>query len=214
MIQQFSNDMESGSEIRIAQVNMARTAIANEDLLYYAGENNIDLALIQEPYTRYGRLVGLEASPNRIILSPGIKQRGGNNILHGAAIVVFNPAISVLARNDLTCDNFSVATITKEDKEINVISAYFKYRVPTETLANTLQDIIRKCKGNIILGADINAFSKRWYSKTTDRRGQLVESLIDEEDLVIMNRTSRQYTFSGPRGKNNIDLTLATRDIS
>lgn len=183
MVQQFSNEMEFSSKIRIAKVNMARTAIANEDLLHYVGENKID--------TRYGRLVGLEASPNRIILSPGIKQRGGNNILRRAAIVVFNQAISIIGRNDLTCDNFSVATITKEDKEINVISAYFKYRVPTATLVNTLQGIIRKCKGNIIIGADINEFSKRCYSKTTDRREQLVESMTDEEDLVIMNRNSR-----------------------
>jgi len=114
---------------------MARTATANEDLLLYAQKEAIDIALLQEPYVRYSRLVGLEATPNRIILSPGVQRTGGKNLLHGAAIVVFNPALIVLSRTDLTCDNFAVATIsTGKGTEINMISAYFRYRVPTASL--------------------------------------------------------------------------------
>jgi len=91
----------SNHKIRIAQVNTARTATANEDILRYAQREKIDVVLMQEPYVRRGRLVGLETSPIRIILSPGVQQRGAQSILHGAAIVVFNLALTVLARNDL-----------------------------------------------------------------------------------------------------------------
>lgn len=52
------------------------------------------------------------------------------------------------------------------------------------------------------------------FSRTTDRRGQIVESLIDEEQLILINRNNALYTFSGPRGENNNDITLAFRDIS
>ncbi|KAE9543565.1 hypothetical protein AGLY_002365 [Aphis glycines] len=206
----------SDNSITIVQVNMARTATANEDLLLYAQKERIDVALLQEPYVRYGRLVGLETSPIRIILSPGVQQKGGRNILHGAAIVIFNPTITALARNDLTCDNFAVATISiGTGKDINLISAYFKYRTPTAELVGTLRRITRSCGPNTLIGADINAFSKgQWFSKTTDARGQLVEDYIAEEQLSVLNKRNRLYTFSGPRGENNIDITLATKDIS
>lgn len=171
--------------IRIAQVNMARTATANEDLLLYAQTQKVDVALLQEPYIRYGRLVGLETSPIRIILAPGVRNRRGHNILHGAAIVVFNPALTVLARDDLTCDNFAVATVsTTEGSEISLISAYFKYREPTAGLINTLKRIKRACGNKTLIAADINAFSTDWFSRT-DHRGILVESFIQEEQLEL-----------------------------
>jgi len=156
----------SAYTIRIVQINTARTATANEDLLRYAQKEKIDVALMQVPYVRRGRLVGLETSPIRIILSPGVQQRGAQNILHGAAIVVFIPALTVLSRNDLTCDNFAVATISAEDdKEINLISAYFKYREPTAELTEVLGRIKRDCGDRTLIGADINAFSTNWYSR-------------------------------------------------
>jgi hypothetical protein len=205
----------SAHKIRIVQINTARTATANEDLLRYAQKEKIDVALMQEPYVRRGRLVGLETSPIRIILSPGVQQRGAQNILHGAAIIVFNPALNVLSRNDLTCDNFAVATISAEDdKEINLISAYFKYREPTAELIEVLRRIKRDCGDRTLIGADINAFSKNWYSRKTDRRGLIVEDMIAEEQLILANKIHPLFTFSGPRGENNIDITLTTRDLS
>jgi len=205
----------SNHTIKIVQINTARTATANEDLLIYAQREKIDIALMQEPYVRRGRLIGLEASPIRIILSPGVQQRGAKNILHGAAIVIFNPAITVLARNDLTCDNFAVATISAgNDKEINLISAYFKYREPTKELTQTLRSISRACGDRTLVGADINAFSKNWFSKATDKRGLIVEDMIAEEQLILANKKDPLFTFSGPRGENNIDITLSTKDIA
>jgi len=40
--------------IKIVQINTARTATANEDLLIYAQRERIDVALIQEPYVGRG----------------------------------------------------------------------------------------------------------------------------------------------------------------
>jgi len=73
----------------------------------------------------------------RIILTPGVKKKGGNNVLHGAAIIIFNPALTVLARDDLTCDNFVVVNVSMVgNQKIQLISAYFKYREPTINLAD------------------------------------------------------------------------------
>jgi hypothetical protein len=63
--------------------------------------------------------------------------------------------------NDLTRDNFAVARRSLENgKSLNVISAYFKYRVPTENLVKELKDILRVCGDSTLIGANINAFSR------------------------------------------------------
>ncbi|KAF0728915.1 CCHC-type domain-containing protein [Aphis craccivora] len=124
---------------------MARTATANEDLLEYALKEGIDIALLQEPYARYHKLAGFEVAPLRIILTPGVRQMGGYNVLHGAAIVIFNPALTVISRNDLTCDNFAVASVSLGDGEsINLISTYFKYNIPINTMISKLQEILQR----------------------------------------------------------------------
>lgn len=61
---------------------------------------------------------------------------------------------------------------------------------------------------------DINAFSRNWFSKTTDRRGLIVADMIAEEQLILANKRDPLFTFSGPRGENNIDITLSTKDIA
>jgi hypothetical protein len=49
---------ENRIKIKIIQVNMAKTATASEDLLTYARNEKVDITLIQEPYVRYGKLIG------------------------------------------------------------------------------------------------------------------------------------------------------------
>lgn len=205
----------TGYKIKIAQINMARTATANEDLLEYALMEGIDIALLHEPYARYHKFAGLEVAPLRIILAPGVKQIGGNNILHGAAIVVFNPALTVLSRSDLTCDNFAVASISLGDGEtLNLFSTYFKFSTSIDIMIGKLQVILQKCGPRTIIGGNFNAFSTRWGSKMTNNKEILLEDFLDNEQLSIMKQKGQPFTFCGPRGENNIDLTLATIDIT
>lgn len=41
----------------------------------------------------------------------------------------------------------------------------------------------------------------------------LVEDFIAEKQLMLANKRDPLFTFSGPRGENNIDITLTTKDI-
>jgi len=81
-------------------------------------------------------------------------------------------------------------------------------------MIETLQRLKRSCGPRTIIGGDIRAFSTRWGGKKTNSKGKLVEDFIDNEHLVLMNLEGQPYTFSGPRGENNIDITLVTQDLS
>lgn len=70
--------------MKIVQVNLGRSLIANESLLNHCITNKIDIAFIQEPYTRRGKVYLLEENPNRCI------HHSGRDEKIWSAIVVFN----------------------------------------------------------------------------------------------------------------------------
>lgn len=195
--------------IKIAQLNMGRGAIVNDQLLHYCQTNNVDIALVQEPYTRRGLMVGLESAPLRTHLCPGVHRM--NNVVHGSGIIVLNPNLKVLARDDLTTENITVMAVDiGGGKTLTLISAYFKFRIPTIVHTTALSNIIDHIVGDYVICVDANAFSQRWFSRITDARGEVVEDMIDRYHLHCHNRRSRSTTFSGARGNTNIDLTLSS----
>lgn len=48
-----------------------------------------------------------------------------------------------------------------------------------------------------------------WHSSTNNRKGTLVKNFIDDNDLIILNKKDMPYTFNGPMGSSNIDITLS-----
>lgn len=206
----------ASSPIRCVQLNACRTALVNDQLLDYARNHNIDLALIQEPYTFRGRLSGLEASPIRVALSKGHFRPGAHPYrVFGAALVVFEPTLFIVHRQDLSDENTVAVTTTDSlGESVTWISAYFRYRSPTASLVMALETKLRLISGPVIISADSNAFSTRWYSRISDHRGRLVEAFIDAEDLICMNRRSNLTTFNGRRGRTNLDITLCSRTLA
>lgn len=163
--------------IKLLQLNMGRTSVVNDQLLSYVQTNGIDIALLQEPYTRRGKLVGLDARPLRCILSLGAYPAGSNQIQHGSCIVIFNPNLVVSARNDLSSNNIAVATLELEGgRIIHLISAYFKFCQPTADHLAELNRVLDSLQHPFVICADANAFSRIWFSRISDHRGRLALS--------------------------------------
>lgn len=196
--------------IKIVQLNMGRNSAVNLQLLNYCRENGVDIALAQEPYTFRGRLPDLDSPPLRYSLSDGAVRLGNNSTLHGAAIIVFNNSLQVLARTDLDSENFAVCTVTLGTVSINLVSAYFKFRIPTSTHLTELSNILNSLSGNIIVAADVNAHSERWFSDNTNPKGLAVSNFLDHYGMFIINSPSDFFTFHGPRGSSNIDITVSS----
>lgn len=70
---------------------MGRSAAANDELLRHCQNKKVDIALVQEPYTRRSCLMGQDATPIRVILSPEEQRPGTELSTHGVGIIVFNP---------------------------------------------------------------------------------------------------------------------------
>lgn len=55
--------------LKIAQLNLENLATAYDQLLHYCLDNEIDIAILQEPYTNDDILIGLNTAPVRVFLS-------------------------------------------------------------------------------------------------------------------------------------------------
>lgn len=201
--------------LNIVQINMGRCAIANDQLLSYCVHKDIDLVLIQEPYVRHNRLIGFESPSIRYHLSAPSYRHGNNSKIYGAAIAILNSSLRCMVRNELCNENMVVIAIEADPNvRITAISSYFKFRIPTAVHINNLKHTLEKLDGEIIIGMDANASSTLWFNEVTNRKGEQVEELITESELTILNRKVHNFTFVGPRGHTNIDLTLATSDLA
>jgi len=69
------------------------------------------------------------------------------------------------------------------------------------------------CK-RLLIGADCNGHSLRWYNEDTNRRGKIVEEMIDDQELYILNVPQNLKTYKRHgMGESNIDITLASMSI-
>jgi len=77
---------------------------------------------------------------------------------------------------------------------ITVVSAYFKYNMPTSCFVEKLRVILESEK-HVMIGADVNAHSKLWHCPSRNDRGRLVEEMIEDYDLRVVNRPSELRTY-------------------
>jgi len=170
---------------------------------------NVDVAREQEPYTRQGLLVGIDCEPIRIAKTKV-------NDIHGiwAAIIVFNPNLEIIEKVNLKSTHTVVLSVSFPSQEpIDLVSSYFQYRRPTVDFTNEIASMIENISHNCIMCLDVNAFSPRWHDKRRNDKGILVEEMIDRLNLYIKNKPGNAWTFNGPRGTSNVDITLSTEDM-
>ncbi|CAI6360613.1 unnamed protein product [Macrosiphum euphorbiae] len=110
--------------------------------------------------------------------------------------------------------NIAVIDVGLGSKTVTLVSAYFKYSVPTHHFTEKLRTILEGST-EAIIGADTNGHSPRWHSSDQNQRGRIVEDLIDDFDLKIINTPGNIETYARQgMGSSNIDVTLSTPGIA
>ncbi|KXZ75601.1 hypothetical protein TcasGA2_TC033504 [Tribolium castaneum] len=71
----------------------------------------------------------------------------------------------------------------------------------------------------LLIGMDANAVSPLWHSKIhrqeggeKEARGKRLEDHVAQEEFLVLNQPSQCYTFSGPMGESDIDVTICNRE--
>lgn len=180
--------------------------MATDEAVRRCLEERIDVLLIQEPYTRDGR-VGV--SRGRVYYDRTV----GGEIW--SAILVLNDEMGVIMDARETCGTCVSVRLEHRGSSLQVVSLYCRPSEPIDGHLARLVDILRrKDNKKVLCGGDLNARSGLWWGGSDDR-GSKVEEVILAWDLQVMNRFSRFTTFENTQGgKSNIDVTLATRDTA
>jgi len=199
------------SKLKIVQLNMNGQFIVAEQLREFCITKKIDIALVQEPSSRGGRIPGLDHAPIRTIM--------GTESDTGDAIIVFNPDIELLRIDKLSEKNIVVATVKQKNREFKtLISAYFKFNIPIIGFITKLTNILSIIKSGTIIGVDSNAHSDLWHSKGQNNTGRVkgrkVEDMIRDLSLKVHNQPNQPNTYHRTdMGSSNIDITITSNDL-
>ena len=166
-------------------------------------QGKYDFALLQEPYVNNGKVCGLP-SGTRIFAAAGRPK--------SAVVVVGDFAAMPLL--SLNSDCISVVSCSGP-MDLLLVSLYCRFGDPIEFFTNQLDVILDSAAGrDIVIGMDANASSRTWYSKNIRRgalnaqNGVILEEWLVGRELLVLNEPSEDYTFNGPIGSSDIDLTL------
>lgn len=201
----------SNIPLLILQLNCNGAAGVMADLGQFMLQKGIHVALCQEPYFAYSAVRGLPSSLS-VFHSPSKDACIVVNTSHG---------IQAMQISAVGMDSAAVVHCKGWFGEVIFLSMYFVYRRDIEEFLPTLQMVVRKHNEKpLIIGVDANATSPLWYSKRwkvstrSAERGRLLEDAILEESLIVLNEPSEAFTFNGPRGVSDIDVTVCNERFS
>jgi hypothetical protein len=194
--------MHNEVKLKIAQINLARSMAASDDLYRYSLLHGIDIAIVQEPYTRGGKLVNLEYDSTRVAKSIP-------NVQHGvwAAIIVFNPNLNIIAKPNFTTHHTAVLNFSLPTQApITVVSSYFQFSKATDFFTTQIRHINQQPPSRFVIGMDVNAYSPWRHDPRRNDKGVIVEQMIMDLDLRVENLPNSGWSFHGARGSSNVDV--------
>lgn len=144
--------------IKFLQINLGRGREAQDLMIQKAREDNIDILLISEPYSKLPTCIWYEDTSHR------------------AAILVQSRNANISEINESNF-GFVYATINN----VRIYSCYFSPNLNHEDFVraiNNLEESIRTTRSKVIVGGDFNSKSPEWNSHTLDNRGTIVCEMI------------------------------------
>lgn len=206
--------------IKIVQHNMDRARNCADELRVSCARGDWQVALLQEPYSHQRAVVGL--GPVRLFV-------GGGEGPPMTAIAVADNRLSVALLSRFSNSHIVVVVIDNVGpRPLYLASVYCQYSGSMDPHIRDIELVCTELSGkDLIIGMDANARSRMWFSHLFDQsdgvggtlrrhwiRGEELETVIRDKDLVVINSFSSEPTYSGVAGgTSNIDVTLATARI-
>jgi len=130
-----------------------------------------------------------------------------------AVIAILDNDLPAIALTAHISKHIAVAKIGSGQMAVTIVSAYFKYSLHTACFTERLRAILDR-EAKVVIGANTNAHSRRWFSSNCNERGVIVEDTIDGYNLIVENLDGNINTYERPNmGTCNIDVTLSTASM-
>jgi hypothetical protein len=185
------------NDIKCIQINLMRSKTSTAHLCQHIIDNNIDIALIQEPYTIRGTVSGFPTTYT-VLYQKGcaLPKRPKS------AIVITNSAINSVYISSHSNEWLTITTISFTGHTCALISAYFSPDNDINSELNHIKNAINSInKFYVIFSADTNSHSNVWFDSRNDRRGEEVLEFMAENDLILLNDNRYIPTFETIRGQ-------------
>ena len=199
--------------LRVTQINLQHSKCASANLLVFLLEEDIDIALIQEPWVGSDRTIkGLQSKYFNLFHSTGDADQAKPR-----ACILARKSLHAFLCPDLSSSDLVVVKLEQVGAEnVYISSAYMAHdrSAPPQELQHLTNTITPK-KANLLIGCDANARHTLWGSSEINERGESFFDFIITSNLSVCNRGSTP-TFHFPCSENCdgweevLDITLIT----
>ena len=129
----------------------------------------------------------------------------------GEAALLINQRV---VHTELTLNStlHAVAATVTLNKTFTICSIYL---TPGETITKlSLENLLDQLPRPFLLLGDFNAHSPVWGDSRRDGRGKLIESVLQDNDLILLNSKSPTFLHSAYNSTSAIDLSVASPTIA
>ena len=202
--------MDTVPNFNVRQLNCSKSFEVMCELGVYMCQNNVSVALLQEPYVMLGSVRGL---PSGFRVYTSTISRDG---IGASAIVINDSNITAILVEEYTSQWGVCVHLKSCSLEMYVVSVYCRFGEDISPYIQYMESVTNAFRNAcVIIGADSNTASPVWFSKRVQHRGRLsdnngaiLEDWILNANISVFNQPSEFFTFSGPNGESDIDVTL------
>jgi hypothetical protein len=190
---------------KVIQVNLKKSRSATEELTAHMLNNNIPIALVQEPYIcRHG-------SNFKIPNLNGLQLAASTSAKFLTAIIYNKECASPLFIPQLSNNHIAVISAQLEKTQIFFAGVYLPPSTDIRTEIPALQRVVEATAGiKLVIGGDLSTRSTLWLDEKNDTRSPTLQEFVALNDLDIISKPGTLPTFQNAVGKSYIDLTLTT----
>lgn len=202
--------------VRAVQLNCnGRKEIASALALWML-EKKVEIALLQEQYSTSatGMAAGFPAGM-RVFGKPGTK----------SAIVLNSATIEAMLMDDLTTQHGVCVWTKGKYGELIVCSVYCQFRSRLEPYVEYMHRVVEAAGATpLLMAMDANCRSRLWHSKTRigvrgnplpcGPKARPLEEMLLGNDMLVLNEPSCHFTYSGPAGQSDIDVSVGNSALA
>jgi len=138
------------------------------------------------------------------------KKEGHFNRTHHGGVGILIHQDTPHQHINLNTDIQAIAVRAKLDQLVTICSVYSSRS--HELNADSMNDLVQQLPNPKIILGDFNSYNTLWGSEATDRRGRVMETIVDQNGLNIMN--DGQFTRVAHGAETAIDLSLCSPQLS